>query len=201
MRLVIGHICPPSQTITPAIVSSLTAALAPPSRTALAALTPEQREKADSARVTHQRPVLRVCAELAVVGITSDGPDRSGGEWVMKTVRDLVCMLSHLRRAIAHAIVKLSDDPSLSSFPLLLVSLKSYSRPHLGIVPPPSSKQMPVTSEPGTLSENASEEAAMQANGASPVPINESEELVEKEIRERFKKMCAGYFAMWRRNS
>lgn len=147
--------------------------------------------------MTRQRPVLRVCAELALVGIIRDGPDRSGGEWVMKTVRDLVCMLSHLRRAIAHAIVKLSNDPSLSSLPLLLVFLKSYSRPYLGIVPPPSSKQISATSEPGTLSENASEEAATQANGvngASPVHINESEELVEKEIRERFKKMCEGYF-------
>lgn len=91
---------------------------------------------------------------------------------------------------------KLSNDPSLSSLPLLLVFLKSYSRPFLGIVPPTSSKQISATSEPGTLSENASEEAA-QTNGASgafPALTNENEELVEKEIRDRFKKMCEGYF-------
>ncbi|KAI0743348.1 ARM repeat-containing protein [Daedaleopsis nitida] len=161
---------------TPAIVSSLTTALAPPSRAALAALSAEQREKEDSARVSRQRPVLRVCAELALVGIIKDGPDRSGGEWVMKTVRDL-----------------LSNDPSLSSLPLLLAFLKSYSRPYLGIVPPPSSKQISTTSEPGTLSSNASEEAA-QMDGAFPALAHESEELVEKEIRDRFKKMCDGYF-------
>ncbi|RPD73709.1 transcription factor [Lentinus tigrinus ALCF2SS1-7] len=168
-----------AKTFTPAIVSSLTAALAPPSRAALAALTPEQREKEDSARVARQRPVLRVCAELALVGIIRDGPDRSGGEWVMKTVRDL-----------------LSNDPSLSSLPLLLVFLKSYSRPYLGIVPPSSSKQISANAEPGTLSENATAEAAQTngANGAFPTLFNESEELVEKEIRDRFKKMCEGYF-------
>ncbi|KAI0744950.1 ARM repeat-containing protein [Earliella scabrosa] len=163
------------KTFTPAIVSTLTAALAPPSRAALAALTPEQREREDSVRVSRQRPVLRVCAELALVGIIRDG-ERSGGEFIMKTVRDL-----------------LSNDPSLSSLPLLLVFLKSYSRPYLGIVPPSSSKQISAGSEPGTLSGNASEEAS-QTNGAFPALINESEELVEKEIRDRFKKMCEGYF-------
>ena len=91
------------------------------------------------------------------------------------------------------SVFKLSNDPSLSSLPLLLVFLKSYSRPYLGIVPPSSSKQISAGSEPGTLSGNASEEAS-QTNGAFPALINESEELVEKEIRDRFKKMCEGYF-------
>ncbi|TBU55635.1 transcription factor [Dichomitus squalens] len=163
------------KTFTPGIISSVTTAIAPPSRALLATLTPEQREKEDSARVARQRPVLRVCAELALVGIIRDGPERSGGEWIMKAVRDL-----------------LSNDPSLSSLPLLLAFLKSYSRPYLGIVPPQASKQISASSEPGTLSEAASEEA--QTNGSSPTLINESEELVEKEIRDRFKKMCEGYF-------
>lgn len=177
-------------------MSSLTTALAPPSRAALAALGPEQREKEDSARVTRQRPVLRVCAELALVGIIRDGPDRSGGEWVMKTVRDLVsagCSYAELSFTLWW---QLSNDPTLSSLPLLLVFLKSYSRPYLGLVPPTSSKQISATSEPGSLSENASEEAAQMngANGAFPALVNESEELVEKEIRDRFRKMCEGYF-------
>ncbi|KAI0656547.1 ARM repeat-containing protein [Cubamyces menziesii] len=164
------------KTFTPALISLLSASIAPPSRAALAALSPEQREKEDSARVTRQRPVLRVCAELALVGIIRDAPDRSGGEWIMKAIKDL-----------------LSNDPSLSSLPLLLVFLKSYSRPYLGIVPPASSKQISASSEPGTLSDVTSEEAA-QGNGAFPASINEEDELVEKEIRDRFKKMCEGYF-------
>ncbi len=31
-------------------------------------------------------------------------------------------------------------------------------------------------------------------NGSAQIPVNEGEELVEKEIRDRFKKMCEGYF-------
>ncbi|OJT05098.1 Regulator of nonsense transcripts 2 [Trametes pubescens] len=164
------------KTFTPALVSSLATSLAAPSRASLAALSPEQREKEDSTRVSRQRPVLRVCAELALVGIIRDTPERSGGEWIMKTVRDL-----------------LSNDPSLSSLPLLLVFLKSYSRPYLGIVPPAASKQISASAEPGTLSDAASEEAS-QTNGAFPVLVKEEEELVEKEIRDRFRKMCEGYF-------
>ena len=60
-------------------------------------------------------------------------------------------------------------------------------------MPPQSAKQISVSSEPGTLSGAVSEEAA-QANGSAQVAINEGEELVEKEIRDRFKKMCEGYF-------
>ena len=56
----------------------------------LASLALEQREKDDSIRIARQRPVLRVCAELALVGIIRDGLERSGGEWIMKAVRDLV---------------------------------------------------------------------------------------------------------------
>ncbi len=64
--------------------------LAPPSQATLSGLTPEQREKEDSSRISRQRPALRVCAELALVGIIKDGPDRSGGEWMMKVIRQLV---------------------------------------------------------------------------------------------------------------
>ena len=78
---------------TPGLVSTLQAALAAPSRAALSALSPEQREKEDSTRVTRQRPVLRVSAELALVGIIRDAPDRSGGEWIMKVIKDLVSKL------------------------------------------------------------------------------------------------------------
>ena len=111
-----------------------------------------------------------------------EGHEGSGAFWPFSCiVHDLI------------SLSQLSNDPSLSSLPLLLVFLKSYSRPYLGIVPPTSSKQISATSEPGTLSGTASEEAA-QANDAFPTLTTESEELVEKEIRDRFKKMCEGYF-------
>jgi regulator of nonsense transcripts 2 len=64
--------------------------MAAPSKASLSALNPEQREKEDASRVTRQRPVLRVCAELALVGLIRDSPGRSGGEWIMKVIRELV---------------------------------------------------------------------------------------------------------------
>jgi regulator of nonsense transcripts 2 len=77
-------------TFTPQVVASLAAALAPPSRASLATIPPEQREKDDAARIVKQRPVLRVCSELALVGIIRESPDRSGGEWVMRALKELV---------------------------------------------------------------------------------------------------------------
>lgn len=177
---------------TPVLVSSLSAAIAPPSRASISSLTAEQREKEDSARVLRQRPVLRICSELALVGVIRDGPERSGGEWVMKAVKDLVGLLVFLPLFLAHSNYQLSNDPSLSSLPLLITFLKSYSRPFLGIVPPAAHKQIPATTEPGTLS-------CIQSNDnddASHFPpiLKEEEELIERDIRDRFKRMCEGYF-------
>ena len=159
-------------TFTPAIISSLGTALAPNPKAALSAMAPEQREKEEHARVTRQRPVLRVCSELALVGIIRDAPGRAGGEWIMRALREL-----------------LSGDPSLSSLPLLTTFLKSYARPYLGLNPPSgSTKQVSTDVQPGTLSAEAAAEFPELSAG------NEEDELVEKEIRERFKKMCEGYF-------
>jgi len=56
-------------------------------------MAPEQREKEEAARVARQRPMIRVCTELALVGVIRDGPSRSGGEWAMRMLRDLVRFL------------------------------------------------------------------------------------------------------------
>ncbi|KAF8843012.1 ARM repeat-containing protein [Paxillus ammoniavirescens] len=157
---------------TPAFVNFLSSAIAAPSRAALSALPPDQREKEDAARVSRQRPVLRVCSELALVGVIKDSPTRSGGEWIMKVIKDL-----------------LSNDPSLSSLPLLSTFLKSYARPYLGLMPP-QAKQIPSDAEPGTLSLITTGETA----GSFPPLLNEEDELVEQDIRDRFKRMCEGYF-------
>lgn len=94
------HICTPQvisalhrrfpTIFTPALITALASVLVPSNKAALAAMAPEQREKEEAARVTRQRPVIRVCAELALVGVIRDAPSRSGGEWVMKALRDLV---------------------------------------------------------------------------------------------------------------
>ncbi|KAF5354670.1 hypothetical protein D9756_005377 [Leucocoprinus leucothites] len=163
------------RTFTPVLVSSLSSAIAAPSRTSLSSLSPEQREKEDNIRILRQRPVLRICSELALVGVIRDSSERSGGEWVMKAVKEL-----------------LSNDPSLSSLPLLITFLKSYSRPFLGLVPPSAQKQIPETSEPGTLSNAQSQDGNLGSH--FPPILKEEEELVEQDIRDRFKRMCEGYF-------
>ncbi|CAK5281737.1 unnamed protein product [Mycena citricolor] len=170
---------------TPALITALSAALASPSRAALTSLPPEQREKEDSSRVSRQRPILRVCAELALVGIIRDGPGRSGGEWIMKVIKELESLFL-LAFLSSLTLAQLSNDPSLSSLPLLTTFLKSYSRPFLGISAPSASKQVSLT--PETASSQVSED------GAFPALSKVSEELVEQDIRDRFKRMCEGYF-------
>lgn len=158
---------------TPTVVNALGQVLAPPNKAALAAMTPEQREKEDGARLARQRPVLRVSAELALVGVIRDAEGRAGGEWIMKVIKDL-----------------LSNDPSLSSLPLLATFLKSYARPFLGLTSPTGSKQISEGAEPGTVSD------ATAANGTSTAspPIREEDELIEKEVREKFKRTCEVYY-------
>ncbi|KAG8863367.1 hypothetical protein FRB96_008859 [Tulasnella sp. 330] len=158
-------------TFTESLLRDIASGLTPPSKAALAALPAEQREKEESARVIRQRPLLRIYAELALVGILTDGPSRSGGETVMKTVKDL-----------------LSHDPTLSSLPLLSTFLKSYARPFLGIAPATTTKKQAVApTDAGDMS--------VPADGATESEvINEEEELIERDIRDRFKKMCHGYY-------
>ncbi|KAF5393301.1 hypothetical protein D9757_000666 [Collybiopsis confluens] len=158
-------------TFTPNLISSLSTALSVPSRASLANLTQEQRDKDDSARVIRQRPVLRTCSELALVGIIRDDPSRSGGEWIMKVLKEM-----------------LSNDPSLSSLPLLATFLKSYATPYLGLAPTNAfTRQISAETEPGSLS-------ASQNEDPSSIVTNEADQLVEKDIRDRFRRMCEGYF-------
>ena len=72
------------------------------------------KEKDDAARLTRQRPILRVCSELALVGIIRDAPGRSGGEWIMKTIRQLV------RYASIYAVVYVSHARYDASYRMIL---------------------------------------------------------------------------------
>lgn len=90
---------------------------------------------------------------------------------------------------------QLSNDPTLSSLPLLSTFLKSYSRPYLGITSPAAAKQIPSSSEPGTLSSATTANAINgNTNGSFPELAKEEDEFVEREVRDRFKKMSEGYF-------
>lgn len=51
-------------------------------------------------------------------------------------------------------------------------------------------KQIPSSAEPGELSEMTE----VASNGSFPALSTSEEELVEQEVRDRFKRMCEGYF-------
>lgn len=88
--------------------------------------------------------------------------------------------------------VQLSNDPTLSSLPLLSTFLKSYARPYLGITPQVGSKsQIPEGTSAGSLAADVKQatESFPQLGAAG-----DEDELVEKETRTRFKRMCEGYF-------
>ncbi len=61
-------------------------------KTALATMVPEQWEKEDAACIAQQQPVICVCTELTLVSVIRNVPSRSRGEWIMKALRDLVCL-------------------------------------------------------------------------------------------------------------
>jgi regulator of nonsense transcripts 2 len=70
----------------------------------------------------------------------------------------------------------------------LTTFLKSYSKPFLGVLPAmPQNKQISADIEtdtnPATVDESQSEPPTI-GNG----------ELVEQDVRDRFKRMCEGYF-------
>jgi regulator of nonsense transcripts 2 len=111
--------------------------------------------------VSRQRPLLRVASELALVGVLSDAPGRTGGEWIMRVIKELVRLYYLSCPSLLNQHLKLSHDPSLASLPLLTSFLKSFAAPYLGI--------------------NASESI-------------QDVLLIEREISDRFKKMCEGYF-------
>lgn len=75
---------------------------------------------------------------------------------------------------------------------MLTTFLKSYAYPYLGLAPlSPTAKQIPNSSEPGTLSSVTEEnEAAFPALSLA----KDEDELVEQDIKDRFKRMCEGYF-------
>ena len=106
---------------------------------------------------------------------------RGGGEWIIRCLKELVRVpVSSHFLVILNLEFKLSNDPTLSSLPLLSTFLKTHSRPHLGLTPP-STKQIPTTAEPETLSLTATINAQEYTTGAAfpSLLVNKEEELVE----------------------
>lgn len=104
----------------------------------------------------------------------------------MRAMKEMVSLATYTVKVRTYQSCQLSNDPTLSSLPLLATFLKSYACPFLGLLPAGLSKQISSETEPGSLS----------ASQPEPVPpmLDEGEQLVEKDIRDRFKRMSEGYF-------
>jgi len=102
----------------------------------------------------------------------------------------LTCCPNYIARGNLHP--QLSNDPTLSSLPLLTTFLKSYSLPYLGLLPSSTSKQVSTNVDGDSLSSSVQEHAT--SVDAFPPLISEEDQLVEKDTRDRFKRMCEGYF-------
>jgi regulator of nonsense transcripts 2 len=72
------------------LVSQLQASLQAPSKAVLAAMSQEQREKDEASRITRQRGLLRVFAELELVGIVKPEKNAQTGDATFAIFRDLV---------------------------------------------------------------------------------------------------------------
>jgi regulator of nonsense transcripts 2 len=84
--------------------------------------------------------------------------------------------------------IQLSNDPSLSSLPLLTTFLKGFSYPFLGLVPPSAATKQ-FSAPDGQAS------ASLSDSNQNDFPaLSSEEELVEKETRDKFRRMCEGYF-------
>lgn len=102
----------------------------------------------------------------------------------MKVTKELVCLVDSFMLN-AQLIQQLSHDASLSSVPLLITFIKAYGRPFLGISTPSASQRAP---------DDKGEPPKDMPNGNAVNGINEQDELVEKDVRDRFKRMCEGYY-------
>lgn len=83
------HLRFPEQFTTP-FGALLLATLRPPNKATLAALSVEQREKDESARIVRQRTALRVLGELEAAGIVRLDGTRGEGEQTFAVLKDLV---------------------------------------------------------------------------------------------------------------
>lgn len=126
------------------LLSELLNVLASSNPTPSAATPATDRDKEEKERVVRLRPVLRVIAELGLVGAWENArggkankgviSDQVGQEHVFERVKGLVS-LPHsappFRSAHFH-LAKMSGDPTYSNIPLLVTFLKSYKRAYLG---------------------------------------------------------------------
>jgi regulator of nonsense transcripts 2 len=153
--------------------------LASSNPTPSAATPATDRDKEEKDRVVRLRPVLRVIAELGLVGAWENVRggkankgvfnDQVGQEHVYERIKGLVSCshLIQLFEGSTFCLCQMSGDPTYSNIPLLITFLKSYKRAYLG--------------------DTASPDLAT-ANGSH-------RELVSPDLQSKFRQLFEAYFA------
>lgn len=176
--------------ITPPLTVNILRALAPANPTQLAALSSDQREKEESARLVRQRVLLRVTTELWLVNIirtigdataavdsakpaSSKGPAKG-----KKTESDIDA--SPLPLAILKEL--LGKDKDHTNLPLLVAFTKNFSYDVLGVKQTNVKKPVDVNVEG-------------LKDGEPPQAVSVDEPLCAPDLQEQFRTIVSKYFA------
>lgn len=157
------------------LISSLQASLQAPSKAVLAAWSPEQREKEESNRITRQRGLLRVYAELELAGIAR--PERQGalGDATFAIFRDLVGLPSWLNEhQLSRTQLTADKDLLVPSIPLATSFIKNLGPTFLPTTP--SNREHEPTPA-GQLDTERIEESLVNAN-----------------VQDKFRKLLTAYY-------
>jgi regulator of nonsense transcripts 2 len=63
----------------------------------------------------------------------------------------------------------------------------------LGLTPPALAKQVGTDVEAGNLASTVAQDSANGAQNGATI-VNEQDELIEKDVRDKFKRMCEVYY-------
>jgi regulator of nonsense transcripts 2 len=131
----------------------------------------KEREKEDKERLAKQRPVLRIIAELALVGAWAEGPVKGAGE-VGRILKALVSCFTDA--ATGANTSQMTGDPQFTNLPLLATFLKHFNRPYLG-----------------HQAEASGDVDSQQAVSTLP---NGVDELIPVDMQAKLREMFVGYF-------
>ncbi|SNX86027.1 related to NMD2 - Nonsense-mediated mRNA decay protein 2 [Melanopsichium pennsylvanicum] len=154
------------------LTNALEQALAPASKNALQSSTAEQKERDEAARVSRQKPLLRVTAELALVEAVGHSQDNTGAPWLLNLLKNL-----------------LATDKEHSNVPLVIAILKGLGQSMLSPVA--------AADVASTLSEKASSMTLGDDVDMNDIePLNPSiAPLVSSVMQTKFRKLFETYFS------
>ncbi|RSH95137.1 hypothetical protein EHS25_000223 [Saitozyma podzolica] len=149
----------------PLLLPQLLAVLAPAPSAPAIKEGDKDREREDKERIARQRLVLRIAAELAMVGAWAEGAAKGAAE-VGKVLKALM-----------------SGDPQFNNIPLVASFLKYFNRAYLG--PAQLAKDSKAEQPSGTPAVETEESEQLPADMTEMVPV---------EIQWKMRELVVGYF-------